>query len=154
MTARYHIIDEPKPGVLSHFVVDSFWPLLATMLVGIGFGLGWLVFNAWAVGSPTRIRETLICIGGFVAAFVALLLTGALGIDGAAERYAFLVFIVIKLAAAYWATFLQQPSIEIHEYFGGKKQNGTIVLLAAMFGLRRLLADLPDGMIWLRVLVL
>lgn len=152
--SSYHIIDEPKRGALAHLVVDPFWPLIATMLVGGGFGLAWLAFNAWAVGSPTRIRETAICAGGFLAAIASLFAVGALGLAEGPARYAGVAIILVKLAAAYWVTFLQQPAVEIHEYYGGRKQNGLIVLLLGMFVLKRGLAQATDSLAWLKVLVL
>lgn len=152
--SSYHIIDEPKRGALANLVVDPFWPLLATMLVGGGFGLAWLAFNAWAVGSPTRVRESVLCVAGFVAAIAGLVAVAALELPEGPARYAGVGIIVLKLAAAYWVTFLQQPAVEIHAYYGGRKQNGLIVLLVGMFGLKRALADVPDAWVWLKLLVL
>ena len=59
----YRIIDEPTPSRREALAVRPFWPLLAICLSGLVFGGGWMVFNAWVVGSATRRREALVLLG-------------------------------------------------------------------------------------------
>ena len=142
MTQRglYHIADEPTPGALSRFVVDPFWPVMACMMVGGIPGLAWLIFNGVALGSPTRGREALICVAGMVGALLVLGLV-MLGQDAGliserAARYIALLAIFCKLGAGCMAAFFQQSALELHEYFGGQKANGWVVLLVAAVVLR------------------
>lgn len=150
----YHILDEPRPSGLARLVVDPMWPLLACMLVSGSFGLTWLAFNAWAVGSVTRVRETWICALGILIALGLFILLAVLELDKPAMRYAFLGVVVIKLGAGYWASGLQQRSVELFEYFGGKKQAGFLVLLVGMFVLRPMLAEAAKQAGWLYLLVI
>lgn len=152
--SSYRILDEPQPSGLARLVVDPMWPLLACMLVSGSFGLAWLAFNALAVGSVTRIREVTICVVGILASVGLFVLLASLDLDKATLRYAYLGVIVLKLAAAYWASALQQRSVELFEYFGGKKQAGMIVLLVGMFVLRPMLAKAAKDAEWLYLLVI
>ena len=149
----YRILDEPRPSGLNTIVVDPMWPLLATMMVGGGIGLAWLTLNAWAVGSPTRIRESLICLGGLVGSLVLFVVLASLKLDEATLRYSFIAVIVVKLAAAYWASSLQQQAVELYDYFNGRKQNGLIVLMLGAFVLRPMIATAAKDHGWLYLLV-
>ncbi|AVP98918.1 hypothetical protein C7S18_17795 [Ahniella affigens] len=152
--SSYRILDEPRPSGLARLVVDPMWPLLACMLVSGSFGLAWLAFNGLAVGSVTRIREITICVLGILASVGSFVLLAALDLDKPTLRYAYLGVIVLKLAAAYWASGLQQRSVELFEYFGGKKQAGMFVLLAGMFLLRPMLTNAAKDSHWLFLLVI
>lgn len=136
-TARYKIMDEPAPGGLARLIVDPFWPLLACMMVGTLPGLAWLAFNGFALGSPTRARELMYCIAGVVGAllvfgFGGYAVAGHL-LSTAQARYVLLLAIVIKLGFGYLACFMQQRAMELHEYYGGGKANGLVILIGAMF---------------------
>lgn len=146
---RYQIADEPTPSTVSRLVVDPFWPVLACMMVGGVPGLAWLAFNGFALGSPTRGRETLLCAAGVIGSFLVLGAiasakeAGILGIE--AGRYLALLALVCKLGFAYMACFLQQRALELHEHYGGSKSNGVIPLLLAAFLLRPAIAGALGG---------
>lgn len=145
----YQISDEPMPSTLSRFIVAPFWPLLACMMVGGVPGLAWLAFNGFALGSPTRVRESLTCLAGAVG---ALLIFGLVDIgmetgivSPQAARYWVLLALVCKLGFAYMGCFLQQSALELHEHYGGSKVNGLIPLLVAAFLLRPAVASAFAG---------
>lgn len=150
MSSAYRILDEPRPGALSHLAVRPFWPLLGLMLGGFWLALPWFVFNGIAVGSPTRGREILISLGGLAGAaaltFGIFALDGAGWIDSRLEvKLALLVVLVWKLGVAYALCMLQSRSFELYEHFGGRVRNGLLVVLAALWLGPRLFAqlDLP-----------
>lgn len=142
----YQIIDEPAPGRMARFIVDPTWPLLACMMAGGLPGLLWLVFNAFALGSPTRLRESFLCFLGVVGALLIYVSIDMASDAGLISRevvsYIVLLAIICKLGFAYMACFLQQRAMEIHNYYGGGKQNGLIPLLVAVFLLRPTVAAL------------
>lgn len=147
--ARYQIADEPTPSAMSRFVVDPFWPVLACMMVGGLPGLAWVSFNGFALGSPTRIRESLMCLAGVVG---TLLVFGLVGIGKEAgivsaqsAQYLVLLALISKLGFGYMACFLQQRALELHEHYGGTKANGLIPLLLAAFLLRPAIAGALAG---------
>lgn len=154
--ARYQIADEPTPSALSRLVVDPFWPVLACMMVGGLPGLAWLALNGYALGSPTRVRESVICLAGVLGALLVVGLVGATrdaGMIGpAAVKYWVLLALISKLGFGYMACFLQQRSLELHEYYGGKKANGLVPLLLAAFLLRPVVAGALAGSPLLAVL--
>jgi hypothetical protein len=147
--ARYQIADEPMPTTLSRFVVDPFWPVVACMMVGGVPGLTWLAFNGFALGSPTRVRESLNCLAGVVGALLVFCLVG-IGKDSGiisehAARYLVLLTLISKLSFGYMACFLQQRALELHEHYGGSKANGVIPLLLAAFLFRPAVASALSG---------
>lgn len=145
----YQIADEPRPSALARFVVDPFWPVVACMMVGGIPGLVWLAFNGYALGSPTRFRESLTCFAGVVGALLVFILVGigknAGVISVQAAQYWVLLALISKLGFAYMACFMQQRALELHEYFGGHKANGLIPLLLATFLLRPVFAKALVG---------
>ena len=147
--ARYQIADEPMPTTLSRFVVDPFWPVVASMMVGGIPGLAWLAFNGFALGSPTRVRESLTCLAGVVGALLVFSLVDIgkdAGIISAhSARYLVLLALVSKLSFGYMAGFLQQRALELHEHYGGSKANGVIPLLLAAFLFRPAVAGALSG---------
>jgi hypothetical protein len=146
----YHVPDEPRPGKLSHVIVNPFWPLLCVMFVGAGVSWAWFVLNGFAMGSPTRKRELGIAIVG-LAGNVALLLGvlgshDRLGVDSElALPYLLLVVVVWKIGASYWLYMLQAGSFGIYEYYGGNVQNGWFALILAVVGWRMLIAPVLSG---------
>jgi hypothetical protein len=138
--ALYRLPDEPQPSAAAQYVVDPFWPLLSTMMAGAWLGLPWLAINGWLFGSPTRVREALLCAAGLVGAvvlyFAIVYAIGSGLLDKDNAEYAVLAIVAWKLACAYAATMLQSSSLELYEYFGGTKKNGVIVLLLGAFLLR------------------
>lgn len=153
----YRVPDEPTPGALAQLAVDPLWPLLATMLVGGWFGLPWLAFNAWAIGSATRISETVFCAVAYVGAIAIAVGVSALLVGDALDlntlRYLFLASIGWKLAFAYAAMFRQQASLELFEYYGGTKRNGLPVVIIAAVVMGQFVADASANHPYLRLLL-
>ncbi len=133
----YQITDEPKPATFSHLSANPFWMLLATMLGGVWLGWAWFAFNSVAIGSATKKKELgLIAVGllgsvGLAMLGLRLVMSGHL--DASHIGYAGTVLIVWKLAISYRLHLWQARSFELYEYFGGKVQNGLLVLFAGLF---------------------
>ncbi|HEX8698510.1 MAG TPA: hypothetical protein VF815_06725 [Myxococcaceae bacterium] len=128
----YRILDEPAPSGLGHLIVHPMWPLLAIMFAGVWLSLPWFVFNAFALGSPTRRKELVVAVMGPVGllalAFGLGLLHTAMDMPKGAIPYLLLVLTLWKLGVAYWLFDLQKQSFALHEYFGGKVRNGMLVV--------------------------
>ena len=143
----YRIEDEPRPGPLAHLVVNPLWPLFAVMFGGAGVSWPWFVFNGLAVGSPTRRREIVLAVGGFLGSFALILAIVALAdaelLSRLGVRYAFLALTVWKLGVSYWLYTLQSRSFGLYEYFGGRARNGVLVVVIGFLVVRRLYAELP-----------
>jgi hypothetical protein len=155
--SNYRIVDEPAPGLLSRFVVDPFWPLLATMMASSLLGYAWLIFNSFALGSPTRGREIAYCVGGVIGA-VAVLVGGGMAFENgwiteAQVRYLALPVIACKLLAAYLVCFSQQRALELFEYFGGEKQNGIAGLIVSIMLVRVVLGPVLAKSSWALLLI-
>jgi hypothetical protein len=154
-TAAYRILDEPQPGRLSQFVVDPMWPLFALMFGGAWFSWIWFVVNGQALGSPTRVREPLLALAGFMGVIVLsgiivwLLGTGTLPEDKL--RYAALLVTLWKLAVCYWLYSLQSRSFDVYEYYGGSVRNGFVFVIVGYF-IQGSALQLSTNFIW-RVLV-
>lgn len=134
----YRIQDEAAPGGLVRFAVNPFWPLLGVMLGGVWLSWSWLLFNGFAVGSPTRRQEQFWIAGGLLGAFLisfALLWAAAAEIltTTAEFAYAGLALTAWKLGITYVLYLLQSRTIAIYEYYGGTLRNGLPVLLVAAF---------------------
>lgn len=130
--AIYQLPDEPAPTTLSRFAAEPMLPLLAFMLVGSWFALPWLAFNGFAMGSASRWREALFCLGAPIACALWLALVGNLGlaglVPGISLKYLLLALPVIKLSAIYSAAIRQQKSLELFKHFGGSVGNGLYIL--------------------------
>lgn len=154
MSERYRLEDEPSPGAWAHLVVDPVWPLFGIMFGGAALAWPWFLLNAFAVGSPSRWRETAIAVAGFAGSFalVALLAVlhgrGALGDLGL--RYAIIGLTVWKLGVSYWLHVLQGRSFHLYEHFGGKVRSGIGIVILGAFLMPRMLDGLPD--FWILVL--
>ena len=148
----YRIVDEPRPGPLAQIAVNPLWPLLAIMFGGPWLAWPWHVLNAFAIGSATRWRELVIAVVGFLGAcaiLAALLLANSNGVLSLSDRthaqFSMLALTVCQLAVSYTLYTLQEPSFELHEYFGGVARNGGVFVLMAAFMLKdRHLEALPD----------
>jgi hypothetical protein len=151
----YQIIDEPQPGALSSIAVQPLWPLLGVMFGGAWMSWPWFVLNAFAIGSPTRGRETAIAAAGFAGNVVLGLglglLTAAGVVPETAGPYLYLILVVWKLAVSYWLYVTQAGTFGIYEYYGGKVQHGIIILIVASFGGRAVLGPVLDAVpfLWL-----
>lgn len=138
MASTYRIADEPAPNQLASFAVNPMWPLLAMMLGGLWISLPWFIFNAFAVGSPTRNRELVITVFGVIGC--ACLTFGILYLakinfltEKAQFQYAMLIIVLWKLMLAYVLYTLQSRTIYIFEYYGGALRNGLIPLIGSLF---------------------
>lgn len=155
--ASYRLPDEPRPGALGQIVVHPMWPLLAVMFGGVWLSWPWFVLNAWALGSPTRVRETLTAIAGLVGSGVILtgllLLASAADLPQASIKYLFVVLILWKLGVSYLLAELQGRSFAVYAYYGGVARNGLFVALAGGMLLRpRVAAALESSLLQLVLL--
>lgn len=136
MVDLYRIVDEPKPSVLSHVAVRPFWPLLSLMLSGGWCAYPWFVLNGFAVGSSTRVRESitsLVALLGAAALTAALVFAGGRGwINDSQARYAVLGVTVWKLTFGYIVFNWQERSVHLFEYYGGRLHSGFAALVAAL----------------------
>lgn len=149
-TDGYRIADEPRPGPLGQLAVNPIWPLLAVMLGGTWIAWPWFALNAFAVGSPKKLREILWVVGGFVGTVILLVTisatlvgTGA-GDDGPWLRYALVAVVVWKLWVSYRLYLLQARTFQIHEYFGGVARNGMLPVLVAFYLRGQILGAFPS----------
>jgi hypothetical protein len=149
MPAAYRLADEPRPSAVSNLAVNPFWPLLAVMLGGAWLSWPWFLVNSIAVGSPTRSREIVWILVGFVGAVVAIFGIYALRSQGiiseAGLPYALLALTVWKLGVSYWLYVLQQRTFGIWEYYGGVARNGFLIAVLGMFLGRRLLQFMAEA---------
>lgn len=145
--AGYQILDEPQPSKLSHLAVQPLWPLLAVMFGGTWISWPWFAVNAFAIGSPTRVRELILAIGGFFGTFVLVFglvqLNQSGMVDGVTMRYLFVLLLVWKLTVSYGLYILQARTFALYRHFGGVIRTGLIVVIAAGFLRARMLGDLP-----------
>jgi len=134
--SAYRIEDEPRPGALAHLVVNPFWPFLAWMLAGAWCAWPWSVLNGFAVGSPTRFRETAVALAGVVGTF-AIALAGlaafdAWDVEGSTPlRFLLLSVTLWQAGVCYALHVLQSRSFGLHEYYGGVVRNGLPILVVA-----------------------
>ncbi|QRK10960.1 hypothetical protein JQX13_13345 [Archangium violaceum] len=157
MSATYRIQDEPRPGALGHLVVNPVFPLLATMMGGVWLGLPWFVFNGFAMGSTTRIKELVLALLVVPGTLLLFFLLGTLVQQGVLTKtsapYAGVGITVWKLAMGYVLFNLQQRSFALHEYYGGVVRNGALVLVASIFLGSSILSSLTGGDTLLLVLL-
>jgi len=143
----YLIVDEPRPSGLGRWAVHPLWPLLAVMFGGAVWSWPWFALNAFALGSPTRVRETLWAAGGFLGNLALVLGLFELAERGWASglglRYAGVGLVVWKLAVSYRLFLLQGRTFGLYQHFGGTARNGVVVVIAAFLVNARLFADLP-----------
>lgn len=157
MATRYRLPDEPRPGALANLVVHPMWPLLAVMFAGPWLAWPWFVLNAWALGSPTRVRETLYAVGGFLgsAALVAGVVVAAVTIDrgDGVVPYLMIGVTVWKLGVSYALSELQGRGFEIYTWYGGVARNGFFVAVLGGMLLRPEIAARLDNGLLLAVLL-
>ena len=137
MRRGYTIIDEPRPGALSHLSVAPYWILLAGALGGSFLAYPWFVVNSFAIGSARRAREVAMVIAGVVGAVALSLLILWLrrwGItDGPNFKYAFVTLILFRLSFFYMLQLSQARSFELYQHFGGRARNGLpLVIVGAV----------------------
>ncbi len=152
----YTIPDEPSPSAFTRFVVEPTGPLLATMLCGAWLAWPWFMWNAIALGSPTRRKEIAMCCaaiaGTAVLAMIVLALLDAGIIESTTEiRLAALAIASWKLGMAYAVCRVQTRASEVYRYYGGVER-ATLPILLAGFYLRPIILGLSDDPIW-RIIV-
>lgn len=145
-SAAYRIVDEPVPSAYQHLVVASFWPLLAGMLGGLWLGLPWFLFNAYAMGSATKIKETIVAGVALASVLLTAFIMVLIFKDQADRsiRFAVLLLQLLKLGAYYTLSAMQSRSFELHRYYGGAAKNGFPVVIAGAV-LRGAVLDLVGG---------
>ena len=148
MSALYRIPDEPLATQPRGIVVDPFWALLGIMLGGAWLGAVVFAINAWSIRGPTWDRELKLIACMLLGAAVlgsAILLSG---MGAPALKYAELVVIAWKLALAYWVYHLQHTGFALFQYFGGKVQNGLLIVLVGTLVLRGPILRALDHPVW------
>ncbi len=137
----YRIADEPRAGGLVQLTVNPLWPLFAVMFGGAWLSWPWFVVNGWAMGSPTRVRETLFVVAAWVGSvllLVALLVAGASLPEGG-FKYLFLLHILYKLGVTYRLYVWQMRPFQLHQYYDGPVRNGVFMVIAGYLLGERLL---------------
>ena len=128
----YRIADEPAPSGLSHLAVNPIWPLFAIMFGGAWLSWPWFVLNAWAMGSPTRLREAGLAALGFagnvVVTIAFLVIYGMQLLPEWTAPYLLILFSGWKLGISYWLFVRQGRTFGLFEYYGGKARNGLPVV--------------------------
>lgn len=136
LESSYRIPDEPAPSGLGHLIVNPIFPLLSIMFAGAWLMLPWFVFNAFALGSPTRRKELALAVAAPLVLLALLLAIGAvsvaLDLPKGSRPYLLLLLTLWKLAVAYWLFDLQKHSFALHEHFGGQVRNGVPVLIGGL----------------------
>jgi hypothetical protein len=140
MSTGYRIADEPAPSRLSHVAVNPIWPLFAVMFGGSWLSWPWFAVNAFAMGSPTRVKEAIGVVVGFagnIAFTIGLvLLLGLQWIPQWTAPYLFIAFSGWKLAVSYALFTSQARTFGLFEYYGGKAQSGAIIVFLGFMARR------------------
>ena len=147
-SADYRILDEPRPGGLARFAVDPLWPLFGMMFCGAWFAWLWFVFNGYAVGSPTKRKELLTAVVGFVGLVLLLVVIGnVIALPGwrSGAPYLGVIFACWKVGISYWLYLLQSRSFALYEYYGGVLRSGVVVIIAGYLLTRALLGADPGN---------
>jgi len=145
----YTIPDEPTKTRWGHLVVRPSGPLLAAMLCGSWMAWPWFVWNAIAMGSPTRRKEIAMCgvaIAGTVAmAFLFVYLWDRDIIDSTTGVRLFALGVATwKLGMAYAIETVQSRTFHVYEYYGGAVQSHYRVITVGYFVGYILLAGITD----------
>lgn len=149
----YTIADEPHESSLSAYACKPDAPLLAMMMCGSWLAWPWFIFNAIALGSPTKRKEIGLCLlaigGTFALGWVVLELLGAGIITiGAPFKLCVLAISAWKLAIAYWVSTIQARTFHVYEYYGGTVRSSAAVISVGYY-----LADavfaLSDDPLWI-----
>lgn len=132
--ADYVLADEPAPSGWAQYTVRPFWILLALMLVGAWLAFPWFIFNAHAVGSPTKAREMGLSVAYFACAVVLAILCIAVVELGLLPKdslkYLVLLVLALKLGLGYWVTMLQARTFSLYEEFGGVVRSPVLFMIA------------------------
>lgn len=153
----YQIVDEPRPSPFAHIAVRPLWPLFAVMFVSPAFSWIWFLVNGFAVGSPTRLRETLLAAAGFVGSLAFLLFVSGLHlaevIGEGVVPYLLDLRLLWQLGVSYMLYVWQSRTFGIYEYYGGVVRNGMPFLIVAYLLWRQVLAPALDAVPVLKLLL-
>lgn len=118
----YRIADEPRPGRLSRLVLNPFIIFLLSMLLTFVVGCAWLLFNAFAMGSPYAKRDLLVVIGSVVVFVIAGF--GGITVISSSELpmetfapYLRLVFTGYWIVLCYYLFMSQMKVYPIFQYY-------------------------------------
>jgi hypothetical protein len=137
MGPTYVIVDEPRRSSLAHLAVRPYFPLLALMLGGAWIGWPWFAINAFALGSATRVKDTVLCTAAVIGSAAMVITLGTLHVLGVlgngALPYSWLAITVWKLGVGYWLYESQQRTAALREHFGPTLRNGLgVVIVSAL----------------------
>jgi len=156
----YRIIDEPTESPLRQFAVGPFWPWFALSLVGAWLGVPWLIFNAIAIGSPTKGREIALALAtpvlmvlAFLAAELVLRLLGVeLGSVDERVGWALLPLQAVKVIVGYVLFTWQSRAAQLHAHFGHALKNGIFLVLIGRYFTQHVIDAAPGililGLLW------
>lgn len=137
---RYRIIDEPEAkSWAEQLIVDPIVILLAAILVPLFwqpplFGrfwipMLWIVFNGYALGSPTLGKEIRTLVGGLAAWFLLLVPYRALMVSGTTSwtqaqviPYVVILQFGVFFLAMYLVVFRQSTSYALYRYVSGDER--------------------------------
>lgn len=148
----YAIADEPHDTPWKHLVVSPSGPLLAQIIVGSFLALPWFAFNAFALGSPTKRKELLLCA-------LQLIVTVALGtlLLWADDRELIesrtllqlltLAILTWKIYIAHAITTIQQRGYQVFELYGGTAKAATFIIAGGILA-RPYVQGLFDDPLW------
>jgi hypothetical protein len=145
--SAYRIIDEPSPGLLVRVVVSPVWPLFALLFAGAWVALPWFVLNAFALGSPTRARETFLAATGFAGSLALAMVVLSLEARGAvapgAADYARLVVVAGHVLVGFGLYVLQARAFAVYTQLGGPARSGFWIVLLTTVVRARVLSGSP-----------
>lgn len=148
----YLIADEPHDSSWKNLVVHPNAPLLAQILCGSWLALPWFVFNSYAIGSPSRRKEIMLCATQLAGTLVlGALLLWARGNGVIESRTLFQLGLLAitgwKLAVGYAITRTQSVPFQVHEQAGGASRSPTLVIMSGLV-LNDFVLGLFDHPIW------
>ncbi len=149
----YHIADEPHETTLAAYVVNPTAPLIAGMMAGAWLSWPWFIFNAIAMGSPTKKKEIALSIGAFlvtgVLAWVLIaLVEHEIIVSRMLIRFGVLAIVTFKLTITYYISTVQGRTFHVYQYYGGNvRAHGAI--LSAGYLLRGFVVGLSDDPLWI-----
>lgn len=118
----YRIADEPRINTLSRMTINPFFVILAAMLVDFKLGVVWLVFNAFAMGSPYAKRDLLIVLAATVAiigtSFISVMVLGREQFQAdALGPYFRLAFKTVWIAVCYYLYLSQMKAYPLFQHY-------------------------------------
>jgi len=148
----YAIADEPLDTSWRNLVVHPSGPVLAELLCGSWLALPWFVFNAYALGSPTRRKELALCgvqlgVTIVLGALLLWLVDSRVIESRTIIQLSLLGIVAWKLGIAYAISVVQGRVFAVHELYGGAARSPTLVIMAGLV-LRDHVYALFDHPLW------